>query len=74
MPAKKATAKKAAKKPAKKPAKKSPKKAAAKKPAKKVATRKPKKVQEPAKDVAVTPVVDPSGVVTMNPVPSDLAN
>ncbi len=73
MPAKKAT-KKAPKKPAKKPVKKPAKKAAVKKPAKKVTARKPKKAQEPVKDVAVSPVVDPSGVVTMNPVPGDVVN
>lgn len=67
MPAKKATAKKAVKKPVKKTVK------AAKKPAKKPV----KKVTRKAKAkevVAVSPVVDSSGVVTMNPVADDVLN
>jgi len=74
MPVKKAAAKKVAKKPVKKvvkkPAKKTVKKAV-KKPVKKT-VRKPKTSRDP--DVVVTPVVDSSGVVTMNPVPDDLLN
>lgn len=76
MPAKKAVAKKVTKKaakPAKKAAAKKPAKKAVKKPAKKVVKKAAKK-QEPAKDVVVAPVVDTSGVVTMNPVPDDVAN
>lgn len=71
MPAKKA--KKAAKKPAKKKVA-TTKKPAVKKPTKKVTARKPKKAKEEVKDVAVTPVVDSSGVVTMNPVVDDVVN
>jgi RNA polymerase primary sigma factor len=75
MPAKKATAKKkAAKKTVKKPAKKVVTKKAVKKPAKKVATKKAKKSKETVQNLVVSPVVDSSGVVTMNPVPDDIAN
>jgi hypothetical protein len=73
MPVKKAAAKKVAKKPVKKAVTKKPVKKAAKKPAKKVVARKPKKAER-AKDVVVTPVVDASGVVTMNPVEDDVLN
>jgi len=75
MPAKKV--KKATKKPAKtkKPVKKAAtKKAAAKKPTKKVTARKPKKAKETVPAVVVAPVVDQSGVVTMNPVADDVVN
>lgn len=78
MPAKKTT-KKAVKKTVKKAsvAKKATKKVTKK--SKKVATKKTKKVSTPAvetkKDVVVVaPVVSASGVVTMNPVQSDLIN
>lgn len=68
MPAKKV------KKAAKKPVKKAVKKPAVKKPTKKVAARKPKKAKETVENVVVAPVVDSSGVVTMNPVDDDVLN
>jgi hypothetical protein len=75
MPAKKAKPTKKVAKPAKKVTKKVTKKAPAKKPTKKVVKKAKKTVQveQTVPVVAVQPVVT-NGVVTMNPVQSDVAN
>lgn len=78
MPAaKKKTTKKtvkATKKPAKKVAKKTVKKSPAKKPAVKKTKKVAKILPAPKNPVVVAPVVDASGVVTINPVANDVLN
>lgn len=76
MPVKKVTKKPVKKVSPKKTVKKTTKKAVTAKAPKKTVkkAKKPQVSKKSTKDVAVSPVVDSSGVVTMSPVPDDVVN